>query len=188
MLRLEREEGRLRRAFQTAIEEHHRQVAREIQAAANQLFEELQQQPTRLAVLRTARATIDVGYLLLAVKTGGLTPLDVVWAPATFGLTSLMVEGIAGIQMGHVARGLKKMQYEAVQATLIQDVIFPELRGMAASLEGEGLFAIPPEDLEQAAAALRAWGQPSGDSDESPSQEDPAGPTSPDTPPGANPP
>jgi len=112
--RLDRDEGRLRQVFRNAIVEHNRQVAREIHAAANSLYEELQTQPARLVALRTARTTIDVGYLLLAVKIGGLTPLDALWAPATFGLTSLLMEGFAGVQMGHVARRLKKQQYEAV--------------------------------------------------------------------------
>jgi hypothetical protein len=156
-LQLEREERRLRQVFRNAIEEHHRQVAREIHAAANRLYEELQAQPARLAALRTARTTIDVGYLLVAVKTGGLTPLDALWAPATFGLTSLLMEGLAGLQMGHVARRLKKKQYEAVQKVLIESVFLPELRALAANLEGEGLFAIPPEHLAEATAALGAW-------------------------------
>jgi len=155
--RLEREESRLRQAFRSAIEEHHRQVAREIHAAANSLYEELQAQPARLAALRAARTTIDVGYLLLAVKTGGLTPLDALWAPATFGLTSLLMEGLAGLQMGHVGRRLKKQQYEAVQKVLIESVFLPELRALAANLEDEGLFAIPPEHLAEAAGALNAW-------------------------------
>jgi hypothetical protein len=157
--RLDREEGRLRQAFRNAIVEHNRRVAREIHAAANSLYEELQTQPARLVALRTARMTIDVGYLLLAVKIGGLTPLDALWAPATFGLTSLLMEGFAGVQMGHVARRLKKQQYEAVQKVLIESVLLPELRALAANLEDEGLFAIPAERLAEAVTALNAWEQ-----------------------------
>ena len=157
--RLDREEGRLRQVFRNAIVEHNRRVAREIHAAANSLYEELQTQPARLVALRTARTTIDVGYLLLAVKIGGLTPLDALWAPATFGLTSLLMEGLAGVQMGHVARRLKKQQYEGVQKVLTESVFLPELRALAANLEDEGLFAIPPEHLAEAVAALNAWEQ-----------------------------
>jgi hypothetical protein len=160
--RLERDEARLRQVFRAAIEEHHRQVTHEIQAAANNLYVQLSQQPTRLAALRAARATMDVGYLLLAVKTGGLTPLDVVWAPATFGVTSLLMEGIAGLQMGQVARELKKRQHQAVQTVLLEGAFRPELRSLAENLDAHGLFGIAPERLAEATAALHTWGQTSG--------------------------
>jgi len=67
------------------------------------------------------------------------------------------MEGLAGVQMGHVARRLKKQQYEGVQKVLTESVFLPELRALAANLEDEGLFAIPAEHLAEAVAALNAW-------------------------------
>ncbi|MBU0638743.1 MAG: 50S ribosome-binding GTPase [Planctomycetes bacterium] len=155
--RLEREEGHLRDRFRVAVEAHHEHVTREVHVVANQLFEDLKGQPARLAVLRTARATIDVGYLLIVVKTGGLTPLDVVWAPATFGLTTLLMEGIAGLQMDRVSKDLKRRQLESVQQSLVQEVFVRELRSLVENLDDEGLFAISPARLEHVERALSEW-------------------------------
>lgn len=157
--RLEADEERLRRTFRRAIEAHHGQVTREVQVVANELYEQLQRRPARLAALRTARATLDVGGLLLVVKTGGLTPIDVLWAPATFALSSMLMESFAGVQMAADAGGLKKRQYEAVQKTLGGQILVGELRGLAGSLSDEGLFGILAEQLATADGALRAWEQ-----------------------------
>ena len=159
-VRLHADEARLRGAIRTALEAHHADVTREIQATANALYDELRRQPARLVALRTARATIDVGAVVLAIKTGGLSLMDAVWAPATFALSSLLLEGFAGVQMVTTAAGLKKRQYAAVQQTLVERVLAGELRALAGRLEDHGLFAISAARLEAAEQALRAWEEP----------------------------
>ena len=162
-LRLQSDEAELRDTFARALEAHHADVTREIHAAATNLYEELKTQPTRLAALRTARVTVDVGALLLAVKTGGLSPMDALWAPATFALSSLMVEGMAGVQMTAVSRSLRKKQYAAVQETLVENVLARGLRELAGRLDDAGLFGVSPGQLECAGQALRAWEQRESD-------------------------
>jgi hypothetical protein len=157
--RLQNDEQRLRGVFEKALLSHHEEVRREVQAAASQLYEELRKHPARLAALRTGRAAIDAAALALAVKTGGLTPVDAVFAPASFAVSSLLMEGIAGLQMGSVARNLKKRQLEAVQSQLVQGVLGAELYGLAVNLQMPGLLGIPPQRLEEASRALRTWGQ-----------------------------
>ncbi|MFH1748578.1 MAG: GTPase domain-containing protein [Planctomycetota bacterium] len=157
--RLESEESRLRGVFRRAIEAHHAHVTKEIHAVANKLYENLRRQPARLVALRTARATLDLGGLLLAVKTGGLTPIDVVWAPATFAVTSMLMEGFTELQMATDARTLKKRQYESVQQTLANQVLATELRELARNLSGTGLLGISTEQLVAAGDARRAWEQ-----------------------------
>lgn len=155
--KLRDEQDRLRQVFEAGIRAHHEQVCREIHDAANRLYADLQRQPKRLAVLRTARATIDVGCLLLAVKTGGLTPLDAVFAPATFAVTSLLMESVAGLEMGREARRLKAHQREAVRTDFVRGTLVRELSGLAADLDSAGLFATSTEQLRAATAALVAW-------------------------------
>ncbi len=95
--------------------------------------------------------------MALALKTGGLTPVDAVFAPASFAVSSLLMEGIAGLQMGSVARDLKKRQLKAVQSKLVQNVLGAELYALAGNLQAKELLGIPPQRLEEAGRALQAW-------------------------------
>ena len=155
--RLQSDERRLRDVFETALLAHHEEVKNEVQTAAGQLYEELRKHPARLAALRTGRAAIDAAAVALALKTGGLTPVDAVFAPASFAVSSLLMEGIAGLQMGSVARDLKKRQLKAVQSKLVQNVLGAELYALAGNLQAKGLLGIPPQRLEEAGRALHAW-------------------------------
>lgn len=155
--RLTAEQARLKQVFDTAIHDHHAQVTREVQAAATSLHEGLQRHPARLTALRTARVTMDVGCLLLAVKTGGLTPIDAVWAPAAFTLTSLMMEGAAGLEMQRVNRELKARQRAAVEQRLVRSALVAPLEALTDRLSGAGLLGISPEQVETATRALETW-------------------------------
>lgn len=152
--RLLDEEPRLRVRFEAALREHHDQVVRDIHAAAGQLFEGLRAHPARLAALRAARTTLDVGMLALAVKTGGLSPLDAIYAPATFALSSLLVEEVAGLRMGHVSRNLRNGQYDAVRGLLVEGLLVRELRAVADGLAGPDLVAVSPDQLAAADRSL----------------------------------
>ncbi len=155
--RLEGEQGTLREAFERAIRAHHEQVQQEVQRAANELYEHLRRSPARLNTLRTARASIDLGYMLLAVKTGGLTPMDAVWAPAAFAVTSLLLEGATGLEMSRVDRGLKSRQRAAVEQQLVRETLEARLAGLADQLDGPGLLGVSAEQLQEAEAALQQW-------------------------------
>jgi hypothetical protein len=161
--RLQAEETRLRAEFSDALSAHHAEVNREVRAVAEALYGQLQREPGRLLALRGARATLDVGALVLAVKTGGLSLVDALWAPATFALSSLLVEGFAGLQMSGAARDLKKRQREAVERTLLEPVLGRRLRALAEGLDEAELIGVSAERLEQATRALRQWeGQSDG--------------------------
>lgn len=155
--KLDAEEERLQRVCAAAIHAHHEQVTREVQATAYALYEELRKQPARLAILRTARATIDAGSVLLAVKTAGLSALDAVWAPAMFALSSLLMEGFAGLELGRAARGLKARQRQAVEDDVVQGTLVRELHALADHLVDGGLLATTQEQLAEATQALAAW-------------------------------
>ncbi len=155
--RLEQQQGQLEATFKQLVEDHHRQMSEEIRAAANKLYDELRKHPTRLNALRTARVTIDAGYVLLAVKTAGLSLLDAVWAPAAFGLTSLLTEGAAGLEMGRVARQLKEKQWKVVQEEFVQHRLMGVLGEVAVELHGPGLLEISEDDVSRATQALDDW-------------------------------
>jgi hypothetical protein len=147
----------LRSRFEAALQAHHEQTTREIHAVANRLYAELQKSPARLAALRTARATIDLGSVLLVVKTGGLSLMDAVWAPAAFALASLFMEGVAGLELRLEARELKVRQRAAVEQELVGQTLVPQLARVPDGLAGAGVFGITAEELREATAALMAW-------------------------------
>ena len=148
---------RLRVALEAGVRQHHERMIAESRGAANRLYAALQRQPARLAALRTARATLDVGAVLLAVKTGGLTPMDALWAPATWAATSLLMEGFAGLEMAREARELKVRQRAAVQEQFVERTLVAELIALDETLETDGLLAISRGELRAAAQALATW-------------------------------
>lgn len=154
---LEAERPRLQAGFEAGIRAHHRYVDEEVRAAARQLYDELQRHPVRLNALRTARATMDLGHILLAVKTGGLSALDAVWAPAAFAVSSFLMEGVAGLEMGRQQRQLKARQRAAIEEQFVQNVWLRELAALPARAANAGQLAITPEELAEATAALAAW-------------------------------
>jgi hypothetical protein len=157
--RLDDEQAPLRQKLEPAIATHHEQVSQEIRRTADRLYAELRKQPVRLAALRTARVTIDVGSLLLAVKTAGLTPWDVLWAPAAFAAASLLMEGMAGVEFAHEARKLKERQRAAIAQEFVPRVLVRELTSLAAGLTDAGLFGISGVEVVAAEAALARWEQ-----------------------------
>ncbi|MBK9119317.1 MAG: 50S ribosome-binding GTPase [Phycisphaerales bacterium] len=154
---LENARGALLAQFSVAIRTHHEHVQAEVRAAAGRLFTELQKHPARLAALRTGRAAVDLGALLLAVKTGGLTPLDLIWAPATFALSSFLVEGSAGLQMQQEARAIRRRQRVAVENTLVAGVLVPLLADLTNQLAPEACCGINPDEVTAATTALAEW-------------------------------
>lgn len=148
--RLFADESTLREAFATALRAHHEKIKLEVHTAASELYEGLQKSPVQLAALRTARTTLDVGLLVLALKTGGLTPLDAVYAPATFALSSMLVEEMAGMRMGHVARNLKSRQLSTVRTTLVEGTLIRELSQLIDRLGDSAIAPIAPALLADA--------------------------------------
>ncbi len=151
--RLSTDSSRRKQVYDDAIVAHHERMTCEVRATAGRLYGELQQRPGRLAALRTGRAAIDFGSLLLAVKTAGLTPWDAVFAPAAFAAASLLMEGIAGVEFAHEARRLKEQQRAALERDFVQAVFVAELRKLACDLTGDGVCGAPPEALARAEQA-----------------------------------
>lgn len=157
--RLDDEQMLLRQKLETAVAAHHEQVSQEIGRTADRLYAELRKQPARLAALRTARVTLDVGSLLLAVKTAGLTPWDVLWAPAAFAAASLLMEGMAGVEFAHEARKLKERQRVAIAQEFVPSVLVRELTSLPTGLTDARLFGLTGEEVAVAEETLARWEQ-----------------------------
>ena len=155
--RLDARQAELRSRFDQGVQTHATRTKAEIQAAAELLYETLQEHPIALQSLRAARATADVGGLLLALKTGGLHLHDLLLAPAMFGLTSLMTEGALGAYMARVESRLKQQQRALLQSEIIKGLVVGELGPLVERLDGRGIVGISPAQLQEADCALRDW-------------------------------
>jgi hypothetical protein len=163
--RLDREQPRLREAFARRARRVRDEFGPQIHAAANSLFDLLKQRPALLTTLRAARATTDVASIAIAIKTGGAHINDLLLAPATFAISSLLTEGALGGYMVRVRDDLKRRQREHTRLALFENVIVVELRELAETLEDDRLFGIEPREADQAAAALAAWQRDRGGRD-----------------------
>lgn len=142
--------------FRAAARAHHELFTREIHEAAGRLYEHLKKSPATLNALRTARFTADVASILLAIKMGGASLNDLVFAPATFGLVSVMTEGAVGSYMRTVAAELRNRQLEHVRARLIDHVFRDEFMRLGHGAD-DTLFQISPDDLASVERAKSIW-------------------------------
>ena len=95
----------------------------EIDKAANLLHEQLKTQPALLNTLRAARASADAAGVALAVKTGGLSPTDLIVAPVMLSLTTMLTESALGQYLTSVKNELKQRQKKHIRQRLLQDVL-----------------------------------------------------------------
>ncbi len=150
-------EPELRSSFEQAASAHEQTFAREIEAAAQRLYQHLQRAPMTLNALRAARASVDLGAIALAIKTGGAHLNDLLLAPALFGLTSMLAEGALGSYMRRVADELKQRQLQRVRDTLLEATLGRPLRAACENLTHADLWGIPADELVAAEQALQRW-------------------------------
>ena len=156
MVRLQQSRSRLSEEFAVALQEHRATFKKEIDAAANELFERLQQRPALLATLRGARATADLASIAIALKTGGVNLNDLLYAPAMFGVSSLLAEGTVGGWAETVKAQLKHKQLTQLRDSLVGRIYREALLRVAAELDDPALIGIDVEQLAAAEAALKS--------------------------------
>ena len=143
----------IQRQTEAGIERYQQAFRPRIQAAAQALYEHLQEHPAKLNALRAARATADAAAVALALKTGGIGLNDLVLAPAMLSFTSMLTEGAVGQYLRGVEEQLKQEQRAAVDEHLFA-ALRDRLLRLPETMENEGLYALPPNDLTQAEEAL----------------------------------
>jgi hypothetical protein len=156
-LRLAERHAELTGQFAAAAHRHHLAFQSEVEAAAHDLYANLQHKPALLNTLRAARLTTDAAAIVLALKTGGVGLNDLLFAPAMVSLTSLLTEGALGSYMTHVATRLKQRQYAAVERAIFNGPVREALRDLTGNLEAPGLFGITRPEYAAAEQALAEW-------------------------------
>ncbi len=126
----------------------------EIDAAANRLYQQLQEQPATLNSLRAARVTTDAAALALAFHTGGLSTTDLVLAPALLSVTSLIAESAVGQHMKVIEKELKEKQFEQVQHDLVTPCLEQPMLELSEQLTTADLYNISEADLQAAEQCL----------------------------------
>jgi GTPase SAR1 family protein len=155
--RLAERRPELAEQFAAAVHRHHLAFRPEIEAAAHDLYANLQQRPALLNTLRAARVTTDAAAIAIALKTAGVGLNDLLFAPAMVSLTSMLTEGALGSYMTHVAGRLKQRQYAAVEEQVFRGAVTEVLRGLAEGLEAPGLFGVSRTEFEAAERTLATW-------------------------------
>lgn len=146
---------RLAGEFDHHILNYQRDFEPEIEAAAQRLYEGLQEQPVVLNSLRAARFGADAAGVALAVKSGGLGVVDLALAPAMLSVTSLLTEGAMGRYIDGVMRDLRARQQERVEQALLQAALVPSLAALTAALAGQpGLYGLDRAQYQQLAETL----------------------------------
>lgn len=145
----------LEASFQTAVDQYQQDFEPNIEEAAQQLYSNLQDQPTLLNTLRAARVSTDAAAVVLAVKSGGLAATDLVLAPAMLSLTTMLTEGALGKYMDSVKADLMAQQKQLVKQ-LLSDAIGQPLNHLSKSLQDERLLLLNSEAVNVAHAELEA--------------------------------
>ncbi len=158
-VRIEAEREALQRRFEAAVQDHVAAFGAEIEASARRLLQTLEGNPALLNALRAARASADLGAVLLAIKTGGLGVNDLIVAPALLSLTSMLTEGALGGYMRQEAGRLRGRQLDAVRARVFEGCVLPALRDLGEGLQAPGLQLADAALLARAEAALAGDGE-----------------------------
>ncbi len=112
-----------------------------IEATAQRLYEQLQDQPRLLNALRAARVSADAAGVALAVKSGGLAPSDLILAPAMLSVTSLLTESALGRYLEISKKALKREQQQHIRTRVLVGLLKMELQKMTEFHDGSTLLA-----------------------------------------------
>ncbi len=127
-------------AYQTSFEP-------EINQAATQLYEHLQDSPKTLNGLRAARATTDAAAVIIAIKTAGIGVHDLLLTPAMLSVTSFLAESAIGSQMKQIEKNLKQRQITLLKKNLLEKTLATLLVEITGSLNTDNLYQINPKRI-----------------------------------------
>ncbi len=147
--------------FKAAVDDYQAAFAPEVEKSAKKLYSSLQEQPALLNGLRAFRVSTDAAAVVLAVKSGGLAASDLLIAPATLGLTSMLTEGALGRYMESVRSDLMVTQEKRVRDTLFDGLLRPALKTLGRSPSKPGLFNLSEADMPPTDPTLPEGVEPS---------------------------
>lgn len=139
----------IRGQYTQRAEQIQKEFEPRIDEAAQQLYVQLQDQPVLLNTLRAARASTDAAAVVLAVKSGGLAPADLVIAPAMLSVTTLLTESALGQYMERSKNQLKEEQQALVDAEILEKALGEKLIALSSELKNGELLLAGHEPLPE---------------------------------------
>lgn len=151
-------EAAIRSAFSKESRKACEDFEPQIEAAAQQIYVQLQSQPALLNTLRATRASVDAAGIALAIKTGGFAPADLLLAPAMLSVTTLLTESALGRYVDSIKNELKQRQRAHIVKYVVTGSLCKHLLNVTNSLDSPFLFSqhLEPELREAMDTALRA--------------------------------
>jgi len=134
--------------FEQRVSTYQVEFETEIQDAAKELYQRLQDQPALLNSLRATRVTTDAAAVVFALHTGGISLNDFILAPAMLSLSSMLAESSVGQYMNSVKAKLKARQYETVQSLLF-DHLQTQLNQLREHAIGSNRFQITEQTIKE---------------------------------------
>lgn len=130
----------IRERYTQRAEQIQREFEPQIEATAQQLYQQLADQPALLNTLRAARVTTDAAAVVLAVKSGGLAVADLVIAPAMLSVTSLLTESALGQYVNRSKNQLISKQQALIDQQLIDRELGLPLTALSNQLDSTQLL------------------------------------------------
>lgn len=141
--------------YQQAASDYHHDFQQNIKAAADRLYNKLQDHPLLLNSLRATRFTTDAGAMVLAIQTGGIGLHDLLITPLMLTITSLLAESAIGGYMQRVEAELKHLQLETVKNQLFDRYFKQRLYQLPLEVRSSTRFNITEQQCREAEQALK---------------------------------
>ncbi len=152
---LKSEKETLRHQYNIAMQAYLTDFEPEIEAAAQRLYQKLEQQPATLNSLRATRVTADAAALAVALHTGGIGVHDFVITPAVLSVTSLLAESALGSYMNKIGAELKQRQFEIVKDILFVGILKQLLQDLPHKMDNSNKFNISTQQLTDVETQLK---------------------------------
>jgi GTPase SAR1 family protein len=151
-------EATIRATFTQESETARKDFEPQIEAAAQQIYVQLQSQPALLNTLRATRASVDAAGIALAIKSGGLAPIDLLLAPAMLSVTTLLTESALGRYVESIKSELKEKQRAHIAERVIRGTLCKHLSQITDKLDSPLLYSqhLEPELRDAAGTASHA--------------------------------
>jgi len=134
-------QAQIRDSFHEESEKARKEFEPRIEAAAQQIYVQLQSQPALLNTLRATRASVDAAGIALAIKSGGLAPADLLLAPAMLSVTTMLTESALGRYVDSIKNELKEQQRAHITQRVIQGTLCKQLSDITTKLDGPQLYS-----------------------------------------------
>ena len=110
-----------RTKFEQGVRGFQLSLADEVERTARSIYEELEKNPVALNALRGTKFTMEIAAIGAAVAAGGITVMDIVWAPLAASVMQQLVELLGK----HYVENLREQTRVRQQALVMQHISGP---------------------------------------------------------------